>query len=97
LGKKGLIFGDSWFKGCPNVISWRDGLKYDDLFLEKIKTSEDILNFLLNEKSLNTVPGCINISFEKAHSNFINDEKFRQAEHDGVIGLMETLFHNLPK
>ena len=30
IGKKSLIFGDIWFKGCPNVFSWSNNLTYDE-------------------------------------------------------------------
>jgi len=97
LGKKGLIFGDSWFSGTPNVISWRDGLEYEDLFKEEVKSSDEILKFLLDQKALTTVPGCQNISSEKSHSGFTNNEKFRQAENEGVMNFMENLFCRLPE
>jgi hypothetical protein len=97
LGKKGLIFGDSWFTDTPNVICWRDGLKYEDFFKEDIKSSDEILKFLLDQKALTTVPGCQNISSEKANAGFTSNEKFRQAENDGVMDFMENLFSRLPE
>ena len=95
LGKRGLIFGDSWFSGTPNVIAWRDGLEYEDFFKEEIKPPDEILKFLLDQKALTTVPGCQNISSEKLYAGFTSNEKFRQAENDGVMDFMENLFSRL--
>ena len=37
LGKKAITFGSTWFPGCPNIISWHDGLTYDDVKDHEIK------------------------------------------------------------
>lgn len=97
LGKKGLIFGNSWFTDTPNVIFWRNGLEYEDFFKEEVKPPDEILKFLLDQKALTTVPGCQNMSSENAHAGYTCDEKFRQAEIVGIMDFLENLFSRLPE
>ena len=42
LGKIALIFGDSWFNDCPNVVNFHPDLTFTDLQEYEIKDSEMI-------------------------------------------------------
>ena len=95
LGKKSLIFGDSWFQGCPNVFSWSDELTYNDISQQKILDPNSILNFLLKQKKLKTVIGCQNISAQTTYKEYLINEKFSRVEFSGVTHLLEKLFSNL--
>ena len=96
LGKKSLIFGDSWFEGCPNVISWNKGITFDYISEQKTYSDEDILDFLLNQKQLKTVIGCQNNSCQTTYKKkYLSNYQFSKEELSGVIHLLEKFFSNL--
>ena len=70
MGKQALIFGDTWFKGCPNVNLWNKGLSFRSIIIKEMSTPNEILEFLLNEEQSYTVPGCQNISAQKKFSKY---------------------------
>ena len=49
IGKKSIIFGNSWYKGCPNTISWSSSLSYKEIMENKIQNKDYIINFLKNK------------------------------------------------
>ena len=46
IGKKSIIFGNSWYKGCPNTISWSPSLSYKEIMENKIQNKDYIIKFL---------------------------------------------------
>lgn len=94
MEKKSLIFGDTWFNNCPNVITWQNELNFEDFINAPISNSNKILEFLLNEKNHHAVPGCQNISAQKRFTNYINKE-FLDSELKGVTHLLEEFFKSI--
>ena len=94
MEKHSLIFGDTWFNGCPNVTSWNDNLILEDILEKQIVSSDKVLDFLLLEKELHGVPGCQNISAQKRFPHYQN-EIFEISERKGVAHLMEEFFKNI--
>lgn len=94
MGKKSLIFGDSWFNGCPNVFLWNSELSFEFILNQKTFTPDEILKFLLTEMKLHSVPGCQNISAQKKFSYYLN-ESFYKEEFNGVSHLLEDFFKKL--
>jgi len=91
MGKKALVFGDTWFNGCPNVTLWGQGLTFQEIFEKKISSPEVIKDFLLNEESLYSVPGCQNVSAQKKFCNYL-DDNFSKVEFKGISHLLENYF-----
>ena len=94
IGKQALIFGDTWFNKCPNVTLWDETLSFNDIVKKKISSAREIIDFLLIEKKLYGVPGCLNFTAEKRAANFLNDS-FSNAEFKGVSHLLESFFAKL--
>lgn len=88
LGKRSLVFGDTWYEGCPNIKKWSSEIRFDDFINSKISEPEKIKKFLIEQKNNFCVLGCQNISAQKRFSSFLNDE-FNTEEIKGVIYLMQ--------
>tara|TARA_X000000950_G_scaffold204072_1_gene245687 strand:+ start:26731 stop:28221 length:1491 start_codon:yes stop_codon:yes gene_type:complete len=95
LGKKSLIFGDSWFDSCPNIISWNNEITFDQIIQEEILDPKSILDFLLETRKLKTVIGCQNTSTQITYKKYLSHEAFFQEEFDGVTHLLEKFFFTL--
>ena len=95
LGKKSLIFGDSWFDGCPNVINWNNEITFNHILKQEILDPERILDFLLEAKKLKTVIGCQNTSAQSTYKEYLINEAFFQEEFNGVTHLLEKFFLTL--
>ena len=95
LGKKSIIFGDSWFDGCPNVIAWKDRPSFDDILKQEVSIPSNILSFLLEQKELKTVIGCQNPSAQNAHKKYLDYKEFSNEEYQGVLHLLKIFFSKL--
>lgn len=94
MGKQSLVFGDTWFKGCPNVTLWDGNLTFNEIVEKEVSSPDDIVDFLLNEEELYSVPGCQNISAQKKFRNYLN-ENFSKVEFKGISHLLENFFCTL--
>jgi len=94
MGKQSLIFGDTWFNGCPNVILWSSNLSFDDMIDKEVSSPDEIIDFLLAEKRLYGVPGCLNPSAQKRAAHYLNDS-FSDAEFKGISHLLEEFFKSI--
>ena len=94
MGKQSLIFGDTWFNGCPNVVLWSANLSFEDIIKKEISTQDAILEFLLSEKDLYAVPGCQNTMEQKKFSKYLN-ANFSREEFAGISHLLEGFFSKL--
>lgn len=94
MEKQALIFGDAWFDNCPNVIPWSNEISFESIVERKISSSDEIINFLLSERRLYTVPGCINVSAQMRHSEYI-DDNFSRVELKGLVHFLENFFTKL--
>ena len=94
IGKKSLIFGDIWFKGCPNVFSWSNNLTYDQIIKSETFGHEDVLKFLKKEKEDFAVAGCQNISGQNRYK-YSKEDDFLEEEITGVQYLLELFFKSI--
>jgi len=94
MGKQALIFGDTWFNGCPNVTKWNDDLTYRSLIEKEILSLDDVIDFLIKEKELFCVPGYQNISQSWRLPKYKYQE-FYDAELQGVKHLMEEFLSSV--
>ncbi len=94
MGKQALIFGDTWFNGCPNVMPWDGSLSFENIVDKKVSSPDEIIDFLLAEKRLYGVPGCQNPSSQKRMAHYLNDS-FSDAEFKGISHLLEKFFSKL--
>jgi len=91
MGKKSLTFGDTWYEGCPNIMSWNDALTYESIIGSHVEDSQSILGFLYSKMKLHCVPGRQNVSSETTYARFIN-ENFSRVEIQGVSHLLQEFF-----
>lgn len=94
IGKQVLVFGDAWFNGCPNVTLWNRGLTFEEMMQKETLSKDKIIEYLLNEKRLYCVPGCLNPSAQKRCSSYL-DESFYNLEFKGISHLLEKFFSKL--
>lgn len=92
LGKKSLVFGDTWFIGCPNIIKWRDGLTYQEINDMQIYDESDIQKYFFSRLEEDSVIARQNPSKEKLYPDS-GVWKFGKSETHGVVQLM-TCFLN---
>lgn len=88
LGKKSIIFAETWYSGCPNVFNFSN---FSKLLKSKVKNSNDILNFLLNKKNTNTITSCQNGSARRRFS-FLIDKDFENKQFEETYLLFKSLF-----
>ena len=92
IGKPGLIFGKTWFKGCPNIFSFEEIKSIQELTHPKnLSSSKDIIHFLEKEYEMYCVPGCQNLSAEKRFVEYL-DAEFKKDEENGIFNLMSECF-----
>ena len=94
LEKKSVIFGTSWFEGCPNIIQWKQGLSFEMILEKKVRPSSSILEFLLNKKDEFSIFGFQNNRAEERHNHYFNVAN-QKIQTDGVQELLETAFSEL--
>ena len=88
LGKKAIIFGDSWFNGCPNIVTWSTELEYNDFSNSPVASVPKILEYIELSLDNHAIPGFQNNSCENRLSKFDNP-RFREGELKGICHLIE--------
>lgn len=91
-GKKAIIFGSSWFNGCPNTFSWHEELSYKEIMEAKLNSKTEILNFLINHKEKYSVPGFINGSQRKNAKKDYRNDKFEELQTNSIYELLKQFF-----
>ena len=94
LGKICLTFGSTWYKGCPNVISWNDNLTFEKIINHKIQSKEEILNYFKFKIEKESIINLGNASQRKLNKDIIDDE-FIIAQNNSVYDSLENLFKNI--
>jgi len=93
MSKRVLIFGDTWYENCPNTYKWHKEINFHDFINSEIFSTKEIINFLIKQKNLFTVPGLQNASSEKRFRGFfekyIDNEEFKYEELRGITHLMQ--------
>lgn len=93
LGKKAIIFGDTWFNGCPNIFNWKDNLDYSSFVNDKSSNDEDIKLFLKKLMKSYSIPAFQNLTKRKYFKNF-NNEEFENNQIINLYNLLEEFFNN---
>ena len=92
MGKKVLIFGDTWYENCPNTYKWNKNIKFHDFLNSEISSLKEIITFLIKQKNLFTIPGLQNGSAERRFKEFLDNnidkEKFKYEELKGITHLI---------
>lgn len=89
-GKKALIFGDAWYGDMPNVIKWREDLRYDDIVTQPIHSTQEIIDHLMHRLDTEQFAGCNNTSAELRFARYLAPE-FRALEADALFEAMCAL------
>ena len=53
LGKKAIIFGETWYTDMPNIYNWNDKIDYSEFIKYRIKSPREVIDFL-KQKAINT-------------------------------------------
>ena len=93
IGKKSIIFGNSWYKGCPNTISWSSSLSYKEIMENKIQNKDYIINFLKNKMIKECTMGLLNSRSSIRFKSLI-DNSFYEYQMDGIYDLFEDILNN---
>ena len=71
-GKPALIFGNTWFKSLPGIVSWRPGLTVEDITGAEIDHAE--LEAAYSRTMSKTVSGIVDVAFKSIHPDY-SEEK----------------------
>jgi hypothetical protein len=96
IGKQALIFGDCWYKGCPNTVTWTENLEFTYLINKKLSDKNEIIDFIKLKLENESVLGNHNSTTELRFKNFISEnfigEDFNNLQLQGIYNLLkETL------
>lgn len=94
LGKKTIMFGKTWFSGCPNTYVWENEVDYQWLIDEPVKAPGEVLQYVLDLRKRYCVVGYQNMSLEQRYADY-SDDFFQKEQHEGVCGLLQTYFSRL--
>ena len=92
LGKKSIMFGDSWFLGCPNTIQWSKELSFKEINDFKTVGPDRIIEFLKIQQKLHCVPGFHNPSSYNRFTTYHSQTFFQESET--AISLLLTQLFN---
>lgn len=88
LGKKSLVFAETWYSGCPNIFNFSN---FDKLIDSEVKTSSEIIDFLINKKNQYSIISCQNGSARRRFNHLI-DEDFEKQQFEETYYLTRSLF-----
>ena len=92
-GKKSIIFGNAWFKGCPNVYEFNELRCYDFIINQEIRRVDEINKFFKDQMKDYCIPANQNFSAELRNNSLIQ-EKFNQDQLEGVEALINSFLKN---
>ncbi len=93
LGKKSIIFGESWFSGCPNTLNWSEDLNYYELKSKEILSKTHISNFLKEKLRDESLIGLLNSRSSLRFKKYINDDFFVQQSY-GIYESFKDYFNS---
>ena len=92
--KKSIIFGNAWFKGCPNVYEFNELRCYDFIINQEIRRVDEINKFFKDQMKDYCIPANQNFSAELRNNSLIQ-EKFNQDQLEGVEALINSFFKKI--
>ena len=82
LGRRSLIFGSTWFSGCPCVHSISEEPDYATLRADSDRSPSEICEWLIRRAQTCCVPGAVNPSNVRKRKNFYEDMAFVRDEKE---------------
>ena len=96
LGKKAIVFGETWYDGAPNIFFWNENLKYEDIINSHTYQSEEISKYLTEKAKAVCVPGTPVPSYEKLNKPIIDSiHDYHKESINGIISLLEEAFRSI--
>ena len=92
VGKKSLIFGNSWYDGCPNTFSWSENLNYKKIISNAIFSKEDVSIFLKSKLKHQSIIGLLNSKTATRFKNYIDDD-FYTEQFNGLYNSLKEYFN----
>lgn len=93
LGIPALTFGSVWYKGCPNIIPFKDGLSYKEVINLNILKPHEITKFFEIHKKTYAFLGFQNQSQRNRHSEF-DEKEFLDIQSKSLFKILVKLFQN---
>lgn len=88
MGKPAVIFGNAWFKGCPNVFFWDELNSIEDVLCAISSSSDEIRSDLLRRFNHQCIVSNQNRSAQGRNSSFMSAE-FSALEREGGEELIQ--------
>ncbi len=90
LGKHSIVFGNSWYAGCPNIFSFSDNISYENIISQKIVSPKKITDFFLNLKNEYSFLSFQNQS-QKIHNNEFDNDEFNQIQNESIYMALKKI------
>lgn len=90
IGKNALIFGHSWFSGCPNIADFSNVASSEDLLQQDAADADTVMAYLKQRFVDYTFPGYQNPSQTGLYPGLADDETYQRAELDGALHSVST-------
>ena len=94
LGKKSLIFGSTYYDGCPNIFKWDKKFNYNKFINYKVKSSKAVEEYLLQKKHKTCVPGFQNGSCRSYFKDY-DSKDFNKYQNEKIFLLLKEFFKSL--
>ena len=91
LGKKAIIFGDTWFNNCPNIFSWNNGINYSSFIDKELLNHHHIKVFLQNLMKGYSIPSFQNLT-KRTYFKKFNNMEFDYNQTKNLYYLLEDFF-----
>ena len=96
LEKRVIVFGETWYDGAPNIFNWSEDLNFNILMSQKIRTSNEVSQFLVNKAKSICVPGTPVPSFENYHKDKIESiPGYHEESISSIINLLQEAFNSV--
>lgn len=89
LGKRSLIFGDAWFRGAPNTVSFTPNLRWADFEATPIVERAELRAWIVSKLRAFVIPGTSGPSNESYFSNWYTDGTLATAENEALYTALE--------
>ena len=93
IGKKSIIFGNSWYKDCPNTFYWSPNLSYKEIIENKTYSKQYIIEFLKSKIQKECTIGLLNSRSSIRFKSLI-DNSFYEYQMDGIYNLFVDILNN---
>jgi len=95
-GRKALVFGNAWYRGCPNTYTWHESFDFNEILHQSVEPTSVVYDYIVNLLKRYCILGLQNPSGLQLYSH-IFDEKALSLERQGVEQLLESFLIGLGK